>query len=315
VFIEEPSGKSSILSRHISYTAPVTRFRLRFLLQEFDIGGSEVVIGRSSDCHITIEDPLISRRHAQVVLRDDAAYVVDLGSRNGVRVNGRLVKGEQLLKDGDRIRLGTQELVFSVVARVDRPPRPTGYMRVCHACGTPFPEGAPSCPHCGAPSLADEDTMTGQISEPKRGWTFQLLGEVIERALSSGKAVEAERLMRRAAKEIDERIGLGERLEVEHVSLIAGFAVRLAKLVGSSEWVSWALTLHRRQPQLLSDDVLDRLLELDLTALPEVKGLIESYLAWYRAESAAGNLRSTPARRLTSDSSRLLRLERLAGEE
>ena len=167
----------------------------------------------------------------------------------------------------------------------------------------------------GAPSLADEDTMTGQIAEPKRGWTFQLLGEVIERALSSGKAVEAERLMRRAAKEIDERIGLGERLEVEHVSLIAGFAVRLAKLVGSSEWVSWALTLHRRQPQLLSDDVLDRLLELDLTALPEVKGLIESYLAWYRAESAAGNLRSTPARRLTSDSSRLLRLERLAGEE
>lgn len=292
----------------------MTRYRLRFLLQEFDIGGTEVVIGRSSDCHITIEDPLISRQHAQVVLRDDKAFVVDLGSRNGVRVNGRLVKGEQLLNDGDRIRLGTQELVFSVVARVDRPPRPTGYMRVCHACGTPFPEGSPSCPHCGAPSLADEDTMTGQISEPKRGWTFQLLGEVIERALASGKAVEAERLMRRAAKEIDERLGAGERLEADHVSMIAGFAVRLAKLVGSSEWVGWALTLHRRQPQLLSDDVLDRVGELDLTALPDVRGLIDSYLSWYKAEAEAGNLRSTPARRQTSDVSRLARIEKLASE-
>lgn len=292
----------------------MTRFRLRFLLQEFDIGGSEVVIGRSSDCQITIEDPLISRRHAQVILRDQSAFVMDLGSRNGVRVNGRLVKGEQLLNDGDRIRLGTQELVFSVVARVDRPPRPTGYMRVCHACGTPFPEGSPSCPHCGAPSLADEDTMTGQINEPKRGWTFQLLGEVIERALSSGKAVEAERLMRRAAKEVDERIGTGERLEAEHVSMIAGFAVRLAKLVGSSEWVSWALTLHRRQPQLLSDEVLDRLGELDMSALPDVRGLVESYLTWYRAEVNAGTLRTTPTRKITSDLSRVARIAQLAGD-
>lgn len=289
-----------------------TRFRLRFLLQEFDIGGSEVVIGRSSDCHITIEDPLISRRHAQVVLREEGAFVVDLGSRNGVRVNGRLVKGEQLLKDGDRIRLGTQELVFSVVERVERPPRPTGYMRVCHACGTPYPEGAPSCPHCGAPTLADEDTMTGQISEPRRGWTFQLLGEVIERALSTGKAVEAERLMRRAAKEIDERLAAGERLESEHMSQIAGFAVRLAKLVGSSEWINWSLTLHRRQPTLLTDEVLDRLEELDPTAFPDVQAQIDSYLTWYRAEAAAGNLRSSP--RKTSDSARLLRIEKLAGQ-
>jgi hypothetical protein len=288
-----------------------TRFRLRFLLQEFDIGGAEVVIGRSSDCQITIEDPLISRRHASVVLRDESAYVLDLGSRNGVRVNGRLVKGEQQLKDGDRIRLGTQELVFSVVARQERPPRPTGYMRVCHACGTPYPEGAPSCPHCGAPTLADEDTMTGQISEPRRGWTFQLLGEVIERALSSGKAVEAERLMRRASKELEERLNAGERIEPDHMSQIAGFAVRLAKLVGSSEWVSWALTIHRRQPTLLNDDVLDRLEELDLSALPDVRALIDSYLAWYRAESQAGHVKAS---RKTSDSARLLRIKRLAGQ-
>src|SRR5690606_35412568 len=103
--------------------------------------------------------------------------------------------------------------------------------------------------------------------EPRRNWTFQLLGEVIERALSTGRAAEADRLMRRAAKEVDDRLAAGERLESEHVSMIASFAVRLARLLGGSEWVAWALTLHRRQGRMLADEVIDRLEELDLSAL------------------------------------------------
>jgi pSer/pThr/pTyr-binding forkhead associated (FHA) protein len=88
----------------------VARFRLRFLLQEFDLAGPEVVIGRSPDCHITIEDPLVSRNHAKITISGEEAHVADLGSRNGVRINGRHIQGEALLKDGDRVRLGTQEL-------------------------------------------------------------------------------------------------------------------------------------------------------------------------------------------------------------
>ena len=281
------------------------RFRLRFLLQEFDLAGPEVVIGRSPDCQITIEDPLISRRHARVLVRDDAAFVSDLGSRNGVRVNGRLIKGEHALKDGDRIRLGTQELLFSVMSRQERAARPTGYMRLCHACGTPYPEGAPSCPHCGAPAMADEDTMSGAMVEPKRSWTFQLLGEVIERELSSGRAVEAERLMRRAAKEVDERLAAGERLDPSHTSMIGSFAVRLARLVGGSEWVAWALTLHRRQAMMLSEEVIDRLEELDLDSFPDVLAVLDSYLSWFRVHYQGG--RDAPSAEL----SRLARLEQL----
>jgi hypothetical protein len=281
----------------------VTRFRLRFLLQEFDLTGSEVVIGRSSECQITIEDPLISRKHARLVIDENHARVSDLGSRNGVRVNGRLVKGEQTLADGDRIRLGTQELLFTIVGRAERAPRPTGYMKLCHACGTPYPEGAPSCPHCGAPALADEDTMSGAVAEPKRGWTFQLLGEVIERALASGRAVEAERLMRKAAKEIDERLATGERLDGAHTSMIAAFAIRLAKLVGGSEWIAWAIALHRRQSIMLSDEVIDRLDELDGSAFPDLHTTVDSFVSWWRAQSS-----SPPP---GHDLARLMRLEQL----
>ena len=280
------------------------RFRLRFLLQEFDLTGPEVVLGRSPDCHITIEDPLISRQHAKITTQDGVAKVEDLGSRNGVRVNGRAIDEVVELKDGDRIRLGTQELLFSVVKRRDRPARPTGYMRVCHACGTPFPEGSPSCPHCGAPALEEEDTVSGMVAESRRDWTFQLLGEVIERALSTSRAAEADRLMRRAAKEVDDRLAAGERLDAEHVSMVSSFAVRLARLVKGSEWVAWALTLHRRQERMLADEVIDRLEELDLAAHPDVPPVLGNYVSWYKTQ---------PPNLPPADLSRLARLEQLLG--
>lgn len=288
-----------------AYNARVLRYRMRFLLQEFDLVGPEIVLGRSSECQIIIEDPLISRRHAKVEMRSSGAWICDLGSRNGVRVNGRLIKGEQQLKDGDRVRLGTQELLFSAVGDAPRSPKATGYMRLCNACGTPYPEGSPSCSSCGTPATADEDTMTGNIAEAKRSWTFELMSEVVERALASGRSVEAERLMRRAAQEVDERLMQNEQLDATQVSTLAAAAIRLARLVGSSDWVAWALSLYRRQEAMLSDDVLDRLNDLDPHAFPDLYPLIDSFLAWYRARQARGL--GPP----TGELSRLVRLERL----
>ena len=108
----------------------MARFRLRFLLQELDLIGPEVVIGRSPECQITIEDPLVSRQHARILISGDEARVVDLGSRNGVRVNGNLIQEETLLHDQDRVRLGTQDLVFLAVDEQagGSLPKATGFM-------------------------------------------------------------------------------------------------------------------------------------------------------------------------------------------
>jgi len=284
----------------------VARFRLRFLLQEFDLNGPEVIIGRSPDCHITIEDPLVSRHHAKIRIHDEAAVVVDLGSRNGVRVNGRSIEAEQALKDGDRIRLGTQELVFTQVHRAERAARPTGFMCVCRACGTPYPEGAAACPHCGAPAQpADEDTtISGLRVEPKRSWTFQLLAEVIEKALATGRASEGDRLMRRAAKEVDERLAEGERIDPSQLAVISTFALRLAKLAGGAEWVAWALTLHKRQNLMPSSAVLDGLADLDHDSFPEMRRIVEQFLTWWKSRDTPGAAPVDPAG--------LARLEQLA---
>jgi hypothetical protein len=72
------------------------------------------VIGRSRDCDIVLDDAGISRRHAEVAPRTDGWVMTDLGSTNGVRVNGRAISGEQPLRQGDRVELGSTEIIFEV---------------------------------------------------------------------------------------------------------------------------------------------------------------------------------------------------------
>jgi Protein of unknown function (DUF3662)/Inner membrane component of T3SS, cytoplasmic domain len=69
------------------------------------------VLGRSRDCEITLEDPNVSRRHAEIRLENGSWSIVDLGSTNGVEINGEKVDSATL-EPGDRIVLGRTELVF-----------------------------------------------------------------------------------------------------------------------------------------------------------------------------------------------------------
>jgi pSer/pThr/pTyr-binding forkhead associated (FHA) protein len=77
------------------------------------LGGSRVVLGRSRDCDIVIDDPNISRRHAELRREGGGWLVADLGSTNGVKVNGRRVN-EQPLNPGDEITLGLERLTFEL---------------------------------------------------------------------------------------------------------------------------------------------------------------------------------------------------------
>ena len=75
--------------------------------------GSRVLIGRSRDCDITLEDPNSSRRHAELRNEDGSWIVTDLGSTNGVKVNGRRVQ-EAVLQPGDELAFGLARLRFEL---------------------------------------------------------------------------------------------------------------------------------------------------------------------------------------------------------
>jgi hypothetical protein len=72
------------------------------------------LIGRSRDADIVLDDSNVSRRHAELSPSGQGWLIQDLGSTNGVRVNGRQVDGPHPLESGDRIELGTVSVTFEV---------------------------------------------------------------------------------------------------------------------------------------------------------------------------------------------------------
>ncbi len=75
------------------------------------LSGSRVLLGRSRDCDIQLDDPNTSRRHAEVRREGNAWVVADLGSTNGIKVNGSRV-AEAELHPGDEVTLGLIRLRF-----------------------------------------------------------------------------------------------------------------------------------------------------------------------------------------------------------
>jgi pSer/pThr/pTyr-binding forkhead associated (FHA) protein len=61
---------------------------------------------------VVVNDSNVSRRHAEFVCAAGEVVVRDLGSTNGTRVNGVVVSGEQILRHGDVIGLGSVTLTF-----------------------------------------------------------------------------------------------------------------------------------------------------------------------------------------------------------
>ena len=78
------------------------------------VGAEGAVIGRSRDADVVLEDPNVSRHHAEVRPSGGSWIVNDLGSTNGIKVNGRRVHGPQSLKRGDVIEIGTSNLTFDL---------------------------------------------------------------------------------------------------------------------------------------------------------------------------------------------------------
>jgi hypothetical protein len=77
------------------------------------LSGDRVVVGRSRECDVVVSDPNVSRRHIELRRGERGWAAVDLGSTNGMKVNGRRV-GHAELDPGDRITVGVTDLTFEL---------------------------------------------------------------------------------------------------------------------------------------------------------------------------------------------------------
>ncbi len=135
-------------------------------VREFELVDNEVNMGRELDNALRISDPSISRHHALVRRTDFGFEILDLGSSNGVLLNGVKVQ-TSLLADGDRITLGQIQISFSdpKSAVQEEPASPLGTVRISpdemrkvHAGQAPVPSASrapqpvPSAPRIVTPS-------------------------------------------------------------------------------------------------------------------------------------------------------------------
>jgi predicted component of type VI protein secretion system len=108
-----------------------------------------LLIGRHVECDVRINSPKVSRRHCCLAMAYDRVLIRDLGSRNGVRVNGRSVD-ESRLYDGDELAIGP--ILFRLEA-VDERPETIGApsSRPAPATAPPGRPGSPAPNRASAP--------------------------------------------------------------------------------------------------------------------------------------------------------------------
>src|SRR5512143_2677526 len=81
--------------------------------------GEPIVVGRAPEgVTFRLTDRNVSRRHARFVLQNGSAFVEDLGSLLGTRVNGERIAGKRRLREGDLVQIGDYDLAVLAEAAV-----------------------------------------------------------------------------------------------------------------------------------------------------------------------------------------------------
>ncbi len=263
------------------------RFRLRYLHHDLELSEGQFAVGRSAACQLSLDDPLVSRRHALLTVSADGVTVEDLQSRNGVVVNGERITGRVELRPGDRIVIGSQELTLLEARESAR--RQTA----SHEMGKRTLPKFPAAPELmGAErSSSNPPDLTGEPdAEPsmvRRADAFNLLGSVAEKALAMGRADEAERLLASPLADVVEASRAGKRLSPWLVDMAAKFAAKLATATAKGAWADYVIELYDAQVRPCPAQVVDEL----YGAFRRVNAIdlarLRSYLARLREKQAS----------------------------
>lgn len=273
------------------------RFRLRYLQHDLELNEGTFAVGRNASCQLSLDDPLVSRRHAIFELTAGAVTIEDLNSRNGVIVNGHRIETKINLNVGDRILIGSQEL--TLLAARDAQGGPSGGVGKMT-----LPKMKVSTPSSGFPPVQIESDP--EPSMVRRADQFKLLSGVAEKALAMGKAGEAERLLASALADVIEATRAGRPLPPTLVDQAAKFSAKLATATGKGGWADYVIELYAAQKRPCPAHVIDEL----YNAMRKVTAVDLNRLRGYVAMLRANLPRYGPAERFLFQ--RLEGLERLA---
>jgi pSer/pThr/pTyr-binding forkhead associated (FHA) protein len=230
------------------------RVWLRFQDQrDFELAPGVTVVGRGDGCQLVLDDPLISRRHACFVVDDREITVKDLGSTNGVLVNGTRVDDMQVVVPGDQITIGRHnaELCWVPFSAAERGPRPREMHSGRPAVDTMVDQRLPDDVH---PHHSDADSEATHQTR-----VLEMLSGVAEKAFELGRGVDAERILKRPLETILERAREGAAIDPRETSDAGLLAVRLARATGQGVWIDYVFQLFGALGKLPTTVIVDEL--------------------------------------------------------
>jgi hypothetical protein len=218
------------------------RFWLEHGSQNIELRVGTLGVGRSSGCNIVLDDNLVSRRHAEIIVTDTTVSVRDLGSVNGVYINSRRINESMSVKDGDRIQIGQHEFKLRMVVRESVPVADRLTAETLHG-GTNDPG-----------EVSDEQTHAGDV--------FDLLGPVADKVLALGRGDEAERILSGVLQTVLREVQGGKDLDSSMTDRAATYAIRIAEATGRAHWLDYVIEVFSAINRVLPAAHVDRLYDV-----------------------------------------------------
>jgi len=206
--------------------------RLRHRRGEHELEPGSYVIGRHKSCNIVLDSKHVSRRHARLDVSRTGILLTDLGSANGLWVNGVRVSDEPVwLHSGDRVLLGEEELV--IVADSYRP-LSQKLERVV------LPQTRLT--------VKDDDDLElsdGERSSPgtRRTNFFDLVGAIVERAVAEGRFDDAATMLQSQLTKTASDARAGRPVPADTRDGALKFSMLLAAATSSPRWLEYVVDL------------------------------------------------------------------------
>ena len=241
-------------------------------LGDLELGNGSLLIGRLPECDVLLQDNLVSRMHARISVQNDSVVVEDLHSTNGVYVNGLRVGHSLVLRDGDRILIGTTEISLfetrdSSLMRLKKsrkvssapPERVTPVVSPVQQLARSMTQ--PSTP---MPKLAPKGR--DNIPSTARADALKMIGGLADRLAATGNLEEAAQVLSGHLKRILKGANTGLLVPADVAASASHHALTLARWTKQALWADYVVELHLSARLVMSsvtlasfEDVISRL--------------------------------------------------------
>ena len=260
-------------SEHAALVAPVS---IVTPVGEFELQQGALLVGRLPECAICLDDPLVSRMHVRIIVQGECVLVEDLHSANGVYLNGLRVASTAVLREGDRILVGTTELSLFEVRDAS-----SMKMRVAPVLSSKAPplrqvpfqveerpsllagqrSSRPGLPQAKSPSATPAASSLPpsfeRVPSTARASALKMIGVLADRLAADGNAEEAVDVVTGQLRRILQGANTGLSVPIDVAALASHYALKVARWSGQALWVDYVVELHLSGRLLMASSTLE----------------------------------------------------------